>query len=144
MHFVRWSPALGFVVCAAMAQAAPALADVRADAEAMTRLMRALRYEEAVGRGLRALREAHPDDTPNLPTIYRLLGTAYFLLGDEPHARAAWVQLFAIDGDARPPDDVSPKLRAHFDRVRLDAAAVALDPAPLKEISEGKPILLEA
>ena len=127
-----------------LAMTTRAHADVRADTEAMVRLMRDLRYEEAVGRGLHALREAGPDDERQLTGIYRLLGTAYFLLGDEMHARGALVQLFATDPDAKPPEDASPKLRQYFERVRLEAAAVALDPAPLKEIPEGQPFLVEA
>lgn len=127
-----------------LAVTAAAHADLRGDVEAMGRLMRDLRYEEAVGRGLHALREATPEDHAQLGPIYRLLGTAYFLLGDEAHAHTAWVQLFAMDPDAKPPEDSSPKLRQAFERVRLEAAAVALDPAPLKEIPEGQPFLLEA
>jgi hypothetical protein len=110
----------------------------------MARLMRDLRYEEAVGRGLHALREAGPDDHAQLAPIYKLLGTAYFLLGDEAHSRGAWVQLFALDPDAKPPEDASPKLRQYFERVRLGSAAVALDPAPLKEVPEGQPFIVEA
>jgi hypothetical protein len=136
-----WTAVLG-AMCV-LAWPARARADVRADADAMVRMMRDLRYEEAVGRGLHALREAHPDEQEGLSEIYRLLGTAYFLLGDETHARGAWVQLFANDPDAKPPEDSSPKLRQNFERVRLEAAAVALDPAPLKEIPEGQPFVLE-
>jgi len=144
MPLVRRWPAQLVAICAFLALPTLARADARADLEAMSRLMRDLRYEEAVSRGLHALREARPEDAPSLPNVYRLLGTAYFLLGDEPRARTAWVQLFALDAEARPPEDVSPKLRAHFARVRLDAAAIALDPASLKEVPEGKPILMEA
>src|SRR5262249_10874569 len=97
MPFVRRWSALASFVYAFAALPSAVKADVRADAEAMTRLMRDLRYEEAVGRGLRALRQFRPEDLPSLPSLYRQLGTAYYLLGDEPHARAAWVQLFALD-----------------------------------------------
>jgi len=144
MHFVRRFSALACLVCASVTHPPIARADVRADAEAMSRLLRDLRYEEAVNRGLRALRSARPEDALSLPAVYRQLGTAYYLLGDEPHARASWVQLFALDSDARPPENVSPKLRKHFERVWIDAAAVALDPTPLREIPEGKPVLIEA
>src|SRR5262245_38708011 len=144
MHFVRRFSALVCLFCASVASPPLARAEVRADAEAMTRLIRDLRYEEAVNRGLRALRGALPEDAPSLPSVYRQLGTAYYLLGDEPHARAAWVQLFALDSEARPPENVSPKLRSHFERIWIDAAAVALDPSPLREIPEGKPVVIEA
>jgi hypothetical protein len=141
------SPRLGLACafpCVVLLLAAQAHGDVREGTDAMLRLMRDLRYEEAVARGLHALREAGPKEQARLAPIYRMLGTAYFLLGDESHARGAWVQLFALDPDARPPEDASPKLRQYFDRIRLEAAAVALDPAPLKEIPEGRPFLFEA
>jgi hypothetical protein len=116
----------------------------RTDIEAMNRLMRDLRYEEVVERGLRTLRAAGPLSPRELVPIYRLLGTAYFLLGDEVHARAALVALFALDPDVQKPDDGSPKLRQFFERVRLEAAQVALDPAPLTEVAEGRPVVVEA
>src|SRR5262249_58199830 len=103
--------ACGAAICVHAVTDRVAHADVRSDTEAMVRLMRDLRYEEAVGRGLHALREAGPEDQRQLGGTYRLLGTAYFLLGDETHARGAWVQLFATDPDAKPPEDASPKLR---------------------------------
>jgi hypothetical protein len=130
-------------VALAIAQARPARADVEKDLQAMTHLVRLLRYEEAVERGLRALRGATPADRPHLPALYRELASAYFLLGDEPHARGALVQLFALDPDAQPPPGTSPRMRALFDRTRLECAAVALDPVPLAEIVEGRPVTFE-
>ena len=65
-----WAVALAGMCVLAMTTRAHA--DVRADTEAMVRLMRDLRYEEAVGRGLHALREAGPDDERQLTGIYRL------------------------------------------------------------------------
>ena len=134
----------GFVCLAVPVRSAQAQIQVPDDVQAMTRMMRDLRYEEAIQRGQRALREASPRDPHRVAIVYRLLGTAYFLLGDETHARAAWVQLFALEAEARPPDEASPKLRSFFERVRLDAASIELDPAPLKEVPEGKPFLVEA
>jgi hypothetical protein len=120
-----------------------ASADIQKDVQAMTHLVRVLRYEEAVERGLRALRGATPADRPELPALYRELASAYFSLGDEPHARGALVQLFALDPDAQPPAAASPRMRALFDRVRLESAGVALDPVPLSEVSEGRPVAFE-
>src|SRR5690349_20507884 len=100
-----WIP-LAFFFCAP-----PARAGVHEDLDAMTRLIRSLRYEEAVRHGLSALRSVTPSDRSLLPPVYRQLATAYFLLGDEPHARMTLAELFSVDPEAKAPDDASPKLR---------------------------------
>jgi hypothetical protein len=106
-------------------------------------LIHDLRYEEAIQRGLRALRDAQPVEERQISNIYGLLGVAHFNLGNEGNARTALVQLFALHPEARPPEDVSPKLNAFWDRIRLEAAAVALDPAPLREVAEARPIPID-
>src|SRR5262249_3912970 len=104
-----------------------AKADSHSDIETITQLMRELRYEQAIASGLQALRDAKPSDRLNISKIYELLGTAYFLLGDEAHARIAFVERLALNPNAPPPADESPKVRTFFDRIRLEAAGIALD-----------------
>jgi hypothetical protein len=123
--------------------ARPAGADVHAQADSMHKLLRDLRYEEAVVVGSKALWDATPADRADVVDIYQQLGLAYFLLGDEVHARSALVSLFALDPSAHMPEDASPKLHSFIERLQSDIAGLALNHQPLGELTEGAPIVLE-
>jgi hypothetical protein len=109
----------------------------------MAELVKQLRYEEAVSRGLATLR-AGADDPRRLGPVYLQLGVAYYLLGDEPRARRHFVQMYAVDPDARLTADLSPKLRSAVDAVRTEFFKLALDHPSPGGAYPGEPLAREA
>lgn len=121
----------------------------RADPEDVARtlagLVKDLRYEEAIGRGLGALRtlKVPHEQARRLGGLYLQLATAYYLLGQEGRAARMLVSLFAADPGARTPPDASPKLRGFIEAIRLDFFRAALDHTPPGRATAGEPLDLE-
>ncbi len=130
-----------FVLRALPAAAAPA-----DDAQRMEALVRDLRYEEAVSRGLGSLRSFRGpfSSAHELAPVYRQLSVAYYLLGDEARAGRAWVGALALDPDARVPGEHGPKARAFFDDRKRAFFQVGFDHTPAARVAGGQPLELVA
>lgn len=112
----------------------------------MAALVRDLRYEEAVSRGLSALRGFRGGFSAARPLapVYRELAVAYYLLGDEPRAGRAWASALALDADARIPSEHGPKARGFFDERKRAFFQVGLDHTPPIRVAAGQPLELVA
>ncbi len=134
---------LGLLV---LLRAPPVSANPAEDAQKMAVLVRDLRYEEAVSRGLSALRAFHAGFQAARPLapVYRELAVAYYLLGDEPRAGRAFASALSLDADVRIPSEHGPKARGFFDDRKRAFFQVALDHTPPARVAAGQPLELVA
>jgi tetratricopeptide (TPR) repeat protein len=116
-------------VCAAMLLCSPALAQRNPLIATGQQQYDELRYEEAL-QTLSAALVRSGNSPEEQATMYRLLAFTYLALGRQEEAAGAYRSMLPLDPSFVPGEDISPRTRDFFARVRADWEAAGRPGSP--------------